>query len=162
MKRETPLIDNTYLLEKYSGTGGWTYAEIPEIKPDPHTHFGWVRVRGFIDNYEIKQYHLMPMGNGNLFLPVKTAIRKKIGKQTGDYVHVVLFKDDSKFEIPHEIEECFELEDPIIRKNFEALSESNKKVYIAQIDDAKTIDTKAQRIANMIKRLQDGLGPYDQ
>ena len=78
---EKPLIDNEYLLEKFSGKGGWTYAAIPEIKPDKHAYFGWVRVRGSIDGYEIRAYHLMPMGNGKLFLPVKADIRKKIGKK---------------------------------------------------------------------------------
>ena len=26
-----PLVDKEYLLEKYPGKGGWTYARIPEI-----------------------------------------------------------------------------------------------------------------------------------
>lgn len=75
-----PVVDKTYLLEKIQGKGGWTYAEIPEIRPDKHSHFGWVKVKGSIDNFEINQYNLQPLGNGNLFLPVKAAIRKKIGK----------------------------------------------------------------------------------
>ena len=78
---EQPLIDEKYLLEKFPGKGGWTYAKIPEILQDKSSPFGWVRVRGSIDGYEIKSYHLMPMGNGNLFLPVKAEIRKKIEKK---------------------------------------------------------------------------------
>ena len=85
-----PLVNKKYLLEKYPGKGGWTYARIPEILQDKNTPFGWVKVMGSIDGYEIKNYHLMPMGNGQLFLPVKAAIRKKIGKETGDWVQVVL------------------------------------------------------------------------
>lgn len=79
-----PLTDKAYLLEKFPGKGGWTYAAIPEIAPDKHAHFGWVRVKGTIDGYKIKGFHLMPMGNGKLFLPVKSEIRKKIKKQAGD------------------------------------------------------------------------------
>ncbi len=85
---ELLLVDQDYLLQKYPGKGGWTYAAIPEIKQDKHAWFGWVKVRGSIDGYEISNYHLMPMGNGTLFLPVKTEIRKKIGKQEGNWVHV--------------------------------------------------------------------------
>jgi hypothetical protein len=41
-------------------------------------------VRGTIDDFEIRKYHLMPMGNGKFFLPVKAEIRKKIKKEAGD------------------------------------------------------------------------------
>ena len=74
------LVDNVYVLEKFPGKGGWTFARIPEISQDKKQPFGWKKVRGTIDGYEIRKYHLMPMGNGLLFLPVKAEIRKKIGK----------------------------------------------------------------------------------
>lgn len=71
-----PLVNKKYLLEKFHGKGGWTYARIPEILQNKKNTFGWVKVKGSIDGYEIKKCHLMPMGNGKLFLPVKAAIRK--------------------------------------------------------------------------------------
>ena len=43
------------------------------------------------DGFEIKKYHLMPMGDGNLFLPVRAEIRKKIPGKEGELVHVILF-----------------------------------------------------------------------
>src|SRR4051812_2104886 len=106
MTKEKPLVDNNYLLEKYPGKGGWTYAAIPEVLSDKNAPFGWVRVRGSIDNYEIKGTHLMPMGNGTLFLPVKAAIRKIIKKQEGDYVQVILYADNDPTEIPEELLIC--------------------------------------------------------
>jgi hypothetical protein len=96
---EKPLVDKEYLLEKLPGKYGWTYTVIPEILPDPNAPFSWVKVRGSIDGYEIKKYHLMPSGGempsgkGNLFLAVKSEIRKKIKKQAGDYVHIILYPD---------------------------------------------------------------------
>ena len=33
---EQPLVDKEYLLEKFPGKGGWTYAMIPEVLQDPH------------------------------------------------------------------------------------------------------------------------------
>lgn len=74
---EKPDVDERYLLEKFTGKGGQNYALIPEILQDKKTPFGWVKDRGSIDGYEIKKYHLMPMDNGLLFLPVKAAIRYK-------------------------------------------------------------------------------------
>ncbi|MDX5419677.1 MAG: DUF1905 domain-containing protein, partial [Hymenobacteraceae bacterium] len=70
------LTNKSYQLQKLPGKGGWTYAALPEILPDKHTHFGWVRVNGTIDGFELKSYNLMPMGNGQLFLPVRAEIRK--------------------------------------------------------------------------------------
>lgn len=50
-----PLVDKEYKLEKFPGKGGWTYARIPEVMQDKYKRFGWVRVRGTIDGYEIKK-----------------------------------------------------------------------------------------------------------
>jgi hypothetical protein len=90
-----PLINKKYLLEKFPGKGGWTFAQIPGIPQNKKAHFGWVKVKGTIDGFEIKHDHLMPMGNGMLFLPVKSGIRKKINKKEGDWVHVVLYPDNA-------------------------------------------------------------------
>lgn len=67
MELEKPLVDREYTLEKFPGKGGWTYAVIPEILQNKHSPFGWVKVKGRIDHFEIKNYKLMPMGNGSLF-----------------------------------------------------------------------------------------------
>ena len=84
------LVNKEYQLKKFPGKGGWTFAGIPEVPQDKNAPFGWVKVCGSIDDYELKYYKLMPMGNGKLFLPVKAAIRKKIGKNAGDFVRIKL------------------------------------------------------------------------
>src|SRR6218665_4045920 len=96
---DIPLINDEYLLKKFGGKGGWTYVEIPEIPHDKRLPFGWVRVRGTIDSFEIKAYNLMPMRNGKLFMAVKLEIRKQIKKQAGDKVHIILYADDLPIEI---------------------------------------------------------------
>ena len=81
MTQQILLVDKEYLLEKFQGKGGWTFARIPEIAQNKNSPFGWVKVRGTIDNFEIKNYNLQPMGKGSLFLPVKAEIREKIRKK---------------------------------------------------------------------------------
>jgi tRNA isopentenyl-2-thiomethyl-A-37 hydroxylase MiaE len=157
---EIPLVNKTYLLKKYPGKGGWTYTEIPEIPQDRHRYFGWVQVRGTIDSFEIKQYKLMPMGNGNLFLPVKKEIRKKIGKEAGDTIHVILYADNSPLEIPDELLVCL-LDSPKAHQFFMSLTESSQKHYIDWIYEAKQLETKVNRIAKTIERLEKGLKMYD-
>lgn len=147
-----PLVDNDYLLEKFPGKGGWTYTTVPEIPPDKKAWFNWVKVRGSIDGYEIKSYHLMPMGNGLLFLPVKAEIRKKIRKEAGDTVHVILFADNSALEIPENLRLCLE-DEPEARRFFEQLSEYEQSAYIKWITSAKREETQIERLAKTINRL---------
>lgn len=147
-----PLVDKKYLLERIPGKYGWTYAAIPEILQSKNNPFGWVRVKGSIDGYEINAYHLMPMGNGQLFLPVKTAIRKKIGKQKGDWVHVILFPDDAPFETPQELLDCLQ-EDQTALDNFLKLTDAARKAEIEFIYSAKREETKIARIALLMNKL---------
>lgn len=146
---EAPLIDKSYLLKKFPGKGGWTFAEIPEIAPDKHAHFGWVKVKGKIDDHSFANYRLQPMGNGKLFLPVRAEIRKKIRKQAGDWVHITLYKDESPQEIPKELIQCLQ-EDPEAMEAFSKLGDGEKKKHIEWIYAAKNLDTKVERIASMM------------
>ena len=153
---EKPLIDKKYLLEKFPGKGGWTYAIIPEVLQDKHAYFGWVKVKGFIDDFELKNYRLMPMGNGMLFLPVRAEIRKKIGKKEGDWVHVKLFADNDALEIPKELMLCLE-DEPQALKNFLTYTESEQKAYIDWILSAKKEEIKIERMAETINKVLKGL-----
>ena len=146
------LVDKKYLMQRMSRKGGWSYIEIKEISPDHKAHFGMVRVKGSIDSYELKQYNLMPMGNGNLFLPVKAEIRKKIKKEAGDLVHVKLYLDASPLVIPQELIDCLN-EFPAAMKFYEKLTQSEKKQYLNWVYSAKHEDTKANRIVKMIDKL---------
>ena len=114
-----------------------TYALIPKILQDKHSHFGWVIVNGSIDGYEIKKFHLMPSGNGQLLLSVKAEIRKKIKKQAGDYVHVILYPDNEPLEIPEELLLCLQ-EDQDAQQFFHSLNENEQHNYVKWIYSAKT------------------------
>ena len=148
-----PLVDKEYLLQKFSGKGGWTYAAIPEVLQNKNTPFGWVRVNGSIDGFPLKQCKLAPMGNGKLFLPVKADIRKKIGKEAGDLVHLVLYADEAPAEILNELKLCFENEPKAVSEAFNSLTAFDKNIYVNWIYDAKTEDIKAQRIVKVIDKL---------
>lgn len=149
---EKALVDETFLLEKYPGKGGWTYAVIPQVLQDKKAPFGWVKVKGSIDGYELKSYKLMPMGEGKLFLPVKAEIRKKIGKKAGDEVHIVLFHDNEPIAIPEELILCLQ-ENAKEHMTFLSYSEGEQKAFIDWIYSAKTEETKVDRIAKTIDKL---------
>jgi hypothetical protein len=155
-----PLVNKKYKLEKFPGKGGWTFARIPEVLQDKSKPFGWVKVRGAIDGYEIKKYNLMPMGNGMLFLAVRAEIRKKIKKKEGDTIHVILFTDDEPMEVPDEMVLCMQ-DEPKALKFFKGLSGSEQKYYIDWIYSAKKEETKIERMAETVNRLLKGLKRYD-
>lgn len=154
-----PLVNKKYILEKFPGKGGWTFARIDEIPQDKKAHFGWVKVKGSIDGIEIKKYHLMPMGNGKLFLSVKAEIRKKIKKEAGDTVHVILYPDNEPLEVPKEMLLCLK-DEPKALTFFNSISESERKYYIQWVYSAKKEETKINRMAKSINRLKNGLKLY--
>ncbi len=143
------------MLEKFAGKGGWTYALIPEVEPDRKTWFNWVKVHGTIDGFEIKHARLMPMGNGQLFLPVKAAIRKAIGKEAGEWVHIVLFPDNLPVKLPQELIDCFELENKELTVLFSRLTSNQQQELISWIYEAKKEETKAKRILKVMNFLKD-------
>lgn len=157
---EKPLIHKNCVLEKFPGKGGWTFARLPKIQKDKKTWFGLVKVRGTIDSYAIRKYHLMPIGNGELMLPVKAEIRKQIKKKEGDTVKVILYKDDEPLEIPNELLLCLQ-DEPKALKFFNALSESEKKFYIQWVYSAKKEETIINRMATTVNRLAANLKLYD-
>jgi len=97
----------------------------------------------------------MPMGNGQLFLPVRAEIRKKIGKGEGDWVKVTLYPDNEPAEIPEELILCLK-EDTDAYKTFLGYSDGEKKAFIDWIYSAKSDETKINRIAKTLNLLVEG------
>jgi hypothetical protein len=152
---ESPLVAQEYLLQKFAGKGGWTYAAIPQVLQDKNAPFGWVKVKGSIDDYPIKSYHLMPFGNGQLFLPVKAEIRKKISKEAGDYVKVILYADRDPLEIPEELLACLD-DDAEAYQRFMDYPESEQKAFIDWINSARTRVKREDRVASTLNKLAAG------
>jgi uncharacterized protein YdeI (YjbR/CyaY-like superfamily) len=113
-----------------------------------------VKVRGSIDGFEIRKYHLMPSGKGTLMLFVKSEIRKKIKKQAGDYVHIILYPDKEPLEVPEELRLCLQ-DDTEALQFFTSLNENEQHQYVKWIYSAKTDQTKVDRITKTIVRLSN-------
>lgn len=150
-----PLVHNQYLLEKFPGKGGWTYAVIPEILPDKTAHFGAVKVYGNIDGYELRNYTLMPLGKGKLFLSVNAAIRKQIGKSAGDYVTIILYAENDIGDAAEELLQCL-LDDPTAHKAFLSYTKAEQKAFIDWISAANTMEKKVERITQTLNKLSNG------
>lgn len=94
---------------------------------------------------------VMPSGKGVLFLAVNAEIRKKIQKQAGDYVHIVLYPDNEPIEIPKEFLLCLQ-DDIVALQFFNSLIES-EQYKLSVIYSAKGEQTRVDRIAKTVTQL---------
>ncbi|RYU90320.1 DUF1905 domain-containing protein [Mucilaginibacter terrigena] len=150
------MVDFTTIILQFGEQGdktGWTYIEIPAdmahlILPDTKRSF---RVRGKLDDFAVTGMSLMPIGGGNFMMALREEIRKGIRKHRGAMVRVQLeFDKDFKIEIPEDLQDCFDFEQPEAFEYFSSLAKSHQGYFIKWITDAKTLETRANRIAKTI------------
>lgn len=141
--------------EKMGDKTGWSYIFIPnaiadKIKPDCKVSF---RVKGKIDDIEIRGMATTPMGAGDFIIALKSELRKRLKKEAGAEVEIALEEDKNfKIEMPEDLELCLS-EDAHLLHNFLKLAKSHQNYFIKWINEAKTEATRTKRLALTINAM---------
>jgi hypothetical protein len=147
-----PIVKGKYLLHKYPGKGGWTYAVIPGLRDKVKSQSGWIRADAIIEGKKVGQVTLAPMKNSDAFMPFRTELRKIIGCEAGDTVSIILYGEDRSLSAPEDFMMCLR-EEPGAMRAFESLGDSQKRTLIKRITLAKTTDLRVERMAEAIRSL---------
>ena len=142
-------------IERFSKMGektGWTYVFVPkavaqQIKADCKKSY---RVKGKLDQVNVSGMALVPMGEGDFIIALKTSLRKELKKEEGAVLHLELEEDlDFKIDMPDDLEICLS-DDPQLLETFLKLPKSHQNYYINWLNTAKTEVTRTKRLTQIV------------
>lgn len=143
------IVEGKFILERFSGKGGWTYIKLPGDLITTGKAFGMMKISGSIDDYEFDDKHLLPMGNGFVFMPVAKPVRKAIGKEEGDAVQIRFFREEIPDQLPLELIDCLK-DDPGKLELFENLPKIEQDKWIEHIYTVEDIELRSARIIKLL------------
>lgn len=151
------MIDFTTTIDRFGEMGdktGWTYVIIPadlaqKLKPGNKKSF---RIKGTLDAHPIRQVAIMPWGEGAFLLGINAEMRKATGKGQGAQLRLRLDVDDSPILPPEELLECL-ADEPAAMEYWESISGAHRNYFIKHIESAKTVETRARRVAQSLDAL---------
>jgi hypothetical protein len=149
----TELLKNQKLILQHApGKGAWTYHLVIPGTKDIRGKWGFMKVSGTIDGYEIKDLNLAPLTGQDKRISINGEIRKSIGKSGGDEVTVTLYKTtDNRLLQASDVKDCFK--DADVYKKFTSLNEEEQKQTIEKILSEEDEQKQEKRINAVIGRL---------
>ncbi len=138
-------------IKRLDGKIKWNVFYFPYSTAEHFGSNGNIPVSITVDGHAF-DHMLLPSKNGH-YLVYNEFIRRRVGKNLGDNVHVTLEKDTKKREIiiPAYVDEA--LKSGGVFELFLKLPEYEKREILNHIEIAKQDETKANRLARLIQRL---------
>jgi hypothetical protein len=142
--------------EIQTGDGGGAYVFFPF---DVEKEFGTkerVAVKATFDGVPYTG-SLMKCGRPQHMLGILKAIQKQIGKDPGDTIEVVVWKDEAErtVAVPAPFEALMKQEG--LLSTFEQLSYTHRKEYCRWITEAKKEETRLKRLEKAVDMLKNGV-----
>lgn len=146
------IFEGQIYLEKFPGKGGWTFARIPKEYNPKGKYFGMVEVFGSINEFSFEKKHLMPTGDGTVFIPISKDIRKAIQKEAGDPVFLKIYRKEAPDGIPDELLACLK-DDQGKLEAFLKLPDSEQKDWVQTIYSSSNEDLRVKQILRLLNSL---------
>jgi len=149
-------------IERFEANGektGWSYVFIPnaiadQIKSGERRS---IRVKGKIDEVEIRGIGLIPMGHGDFIMALNKSLRKQLRKEAGAKVMLSLvFDADFKIDMPDDLEMCLAEEEDLLQR-FLANPKSHQNYFINWLNTAKTEPTRTKRLVMIVNAMHKQL-----
>lgn len=142
-------------IKRLEGKIQWSVFYFPESAVNCFGSKGNIPVKITVDGHPF-DHTLLPSRNGH-YLVYNEFIRRAIGKEMGDSVHVVLKRDEEKrmFSVPAYLETI--LKDGGVLEAFLKQPDYLKREQINKIELARKEETKANRIQKLITDLGGAL-----
>jgi hypothetical protein len=136
--------------------GGGAYVFFPYDTAKEFGRKGKVPVKATFDGVAYAG-SLMKYGHPLHMLGMLKAIREQTGKEPGDTVEVVVWKDEAvrTVEVPAQFEKLMKKEG--LLAVFEKLSYSHRKEYCRWISEAKKEETRMKRLRKAVELLSKGV-----
>lgn len=114
-----------------------------------------VKVKASFDGAEYRG-SIVRMGMPCYIIGITKALRKQIGKEPGDMVHVTVEKDEEErtVEMPEDFKQAIE-SDETAREFWKGLSFSAQKKYVNWITSSKKEETRSRRLSEAVNRLKN-------
>jgi len=144
-------------LEKQVGRFGWSYVEFPHDVKEIFGKRGEVRVKCRFNGVPADRA-LMPTRSGFHILSLSGALRKAAGlKKIGDPVRVELWLDPEPdhIHVPMDLSETLDFM-PELKQAWEKVTPGLRRSMCLWIDSGKTAPTREKRIAEVLRRLENG------
>ena len=144
-------------LERMTGRFAWSYVEFPYDVEKLFGKRGNVRVKGLINGVAVDRA-LMPTKSGYHIIILGGDIRraakiKKVGEPVK--VEVWLNTEPAKLDIPEELAETLDFI-PEMKAAWDKLTPGMRRNMCYWVGSAKTTPTKAKRIAELLRRFENG------
>lgn len=156
-KKPTKTYRFTAPLEKMNAQMAFTYVEVPlDVEKEFGTR-GRVRVQGTVNGIPVDRA-LMPQKSGIHIIILGGEIRKAAKlKKLGDLVQVEFWihPNPNKLDLPEALAETLDFL-PEMKAAWDTMTPGMQRSMCYWIGSAKTAPTQAKRVAELLKRLEDG------
>ena len=146
----------TFTAKLEAANGGGAHVLFPYDVEKEFGTKGRVAIRATLDGLPYAG-SLVKYGHPLHMLGVLKSIREQLGKEPGDMIDVVVWKDEEEraVAVPPEFQKLMAKEG--VLKSFEKLSYTHRKEYCRWITEAKKEETRLRRVEKAIEMLKAGV-----